>query len=326
MWKGKQKVEGMQIDWDNKEGIPDHLEDTMEDYSMDFAVMPKYEDPDYVGPGRTAAVKYSDLIIARPGNQRNIKGTRSWLVDATDPDRPERVGIWAEYRNAQREHFLPGQIIRAPHPIQHNNSDPKYPDWMVRMYRAGPIHCKIRPMIILWTTNDGVMCAPMFSCKTWMKNKTKRAVLCGRVDELMAVTTVRFDRDWTTYTEQFGAPLQMEAVDDANMLDHSYVDIARLVYVSRTDRVLYNQGQLDRESFVRLMEVVDRRQTEHKQAAFKTMNLVWPGEPAPEPFFDPDRVLDQKENALREGRYIGTIGLDKEETGFLTNNKGQWSW
>lgn len=293
---------------------------------MEPGLIWEYQDSNYVGPGRTLELQGTHIAIKRPGKQASIGGVRSWIVDVTNPGNPERIGVWGEYRDAERKDFMPGQILWAPHPIQNNAKTPKYPDNMVRMYRAGPIHCKIRPMVILWTTNDGVMCAPMFSCGSWIENETKRANLSEHLDELMAVTTVRFDREWRTYTEQFGAPLQMEAVKGAKMANHSYVDIARLVYVSRTDRVLYNQGKLDRESFVRLMEVVDRRQTERKRVAFRSMKLTWPKEPAPDPFFMPDVKLDERENAVREGRYIGTIGLDKEETGFLTNNKGQWSW
>lgn len=92
---------------------------------------------------------------------RGFDVTRTILVRTTDSVKSD-VGDWARKAFYQNNVFYPGQIVRAMLPYPQSDLEARYnpPHGEIAMMKAGPVGCKMRFMVILWTTNYGMFGLP----------------------------------------------------------------------------------------------------------------------------------------------------------------------
>lgn len=95
---------------------------------------------------------------------RGFDVTRTILVRTIDSVKSD-VGEWARkafYQDAKNNVFYPGQIVRAMLPYPQSDLEARYnpPQGGIAMMKAGPVGCKMRFMVILWTTNYGMFGLP----------------------------------------------------------------------------------------------------------------------------------------------------------------------
>ncbi|CAD0107901.1 unnamed protein product [Aureobasidium uvarum] len=91
--------------------------------------------------------------------------------------------------------FFPGMIIWATHAFFQNNLNATPGDPRIALTRHAPVYVKPRPMVVLYSTDSGLCCAPMFSLDN--KNQWHR-----RKYEYIAIT--KEGDDWQGETDWAG--------------------------------------------------------------------------------------------------------------------------
>ncbi|KAK6000652.1 hypothetical protein QM012_003377 [Aureobasidium pullulans] len=185
------------------------------------------------------------------------------------------IGLWTDKRRVGPNVVGPGDVIRATYSVAQNNTDQVYPNPYIRTFRHGPVYSKVRPMVVLWNTDEGMLCLPLYSAEWSKRPSTKEFWKAG----FMTVVTETCDQpaDWEGYTPENGKPLSMIVSPGVpHLKSESFVSIDRPVSISRFEAVHYKQAKFTRESYVRLMEAYTHRENERKEEAFKDLGLQYP--------------------------------------------------
>ncbi|KAH0367347.1 hypothetical protein KCU65_g4651, partial [Aureobasidium melanogenum] len=171
------------------------------------------------------------------------------------------------------EHFYPGMIIRATAANYQtcmkdtvDELDDIYrKDLDVMVHKDGPIYAKKRPMVVLWKTLMGLMCAPMNSLSAVnMFDESKRW------DEHVSATTVG-DESWPGKTPWAGKPLIFEAYEiEGGQPLHGkcFINIATLIHISFHEELHVKMGRLAGDQYCRLMTAFMFRQNKMLEGAF----------------------------------------------------------
>ncbi|KAH0367348.1 hypothetical protein KCU65_g4652, partial [Aureobasidium melanogenum] len=197
------------------------------------------------------------------------------IPDPFDDEQTVNIGLWTDKRRVGPNVVKPGDVIRATYSVAQNNTDQVYPSPYIRVFRHGPVYSKVRPLVVLWKTDEGMLCLPLYSAE-WLKRPTTKDFWKAG---FMTVLTEDCDQpsDWEGYTPENGKPLNMTVSPGVQPLkSESFVSIDRPVSISRSEAVQYQQAKFTRESFVRLMEVYTHRENERKEEAFKDLGLQYP--------------------------------------------------
>lgn len=200
------------------------------------------------------------------------------LQERSDPSnnvKTTNIGLWTDKRRVGPNVVKPGDVIRATYSVAQNNTDVVYPNPNIRVFRHGPVYSKMRPLVVLWSTDNGMLCLPLYSCE-WLKRPTTKDFWKAG---FMTVITEECDEpaNWEGYTPENGKPLSMIVSPGVPHLKcESFVSIDRPVSISRSEAVQYKQAKFTRESFVRLMEVYTHRENERKEEAFRDLGLKYP--------------------------------------------------
>ena len=154
------------------------------------------------------------------------------------------------------------------------------------MFGDGPVYSKRRPMIVLWLTNSGMICLPLYS----MSEISIKSLMHERQGELASVAlTTEVGRKWKGQTPRSGEVLYIEQEPyqrgnpETHMLDTMFVDLVRPIFISRFEDMREDLGRLDRISYLRLVDLFDYRHNEKKKQAYKHYGLNYIGTPPTEP-------------------------------------------
>lgn len=208
----------------------------------------------------------------------HVEYWQQMLQEKTDPfddSKTTNIGLWTDKRRVGPNVVRPGDVIRATYSVAQNNTDQVYPSPYIRVFRHGPVYSKIRPLVVLWNTDDGMLCLPLYSAEWLKRPSTKVFWKAG----FMTVVTETCDKpaDWEGYTPENGKPLNMTVSPGVpHLKSESFVNIDRPVAISRSEAVQYQQARFSRESYVRLMEVYTHRENERKEEAFRDLGLQYP--------------------------------------------------
>ncbi|KAG9835930.1 hypothetical protein KCU98_g4633, partial [Aureobasidium melanogenum] len=197
------------------------------------------------------------------------------IPDPFDNEQTVNIGLWTDKRKVGPNVVRPGDVIRATYSVAQNNTDQVYPSPYIRVFRHGPVYSKVRPLVVLWNTDEGMLCLPLYSAE-WLKRPTTKDFWKAG---FMTIVTQSCDKpqDWEGYTPENGKPLNMIVSPNVQPLKaESFVNIDRPVSISRSEAVQYQQAKFTRESFVRLMEVYTHRENERKEEAFRDLGLQHP--------------------------------------------------
>ncbi|KAG9699923.1 hypothetical protein KCU95_g2204, partial [Aureobasidium melanogenum] len=171
------------------------------------------------------------------------------------------------------EHFYPGMIIRATA----SNYQTSFRDTVdelddivrknldVMVHKDGPIFAKKRPMVVLWKTLMGLVCAPMNSLSAvGMFDESKRW------DELISATTAG-DEAWPGKTPWAGRPLIFEAYEIGKgqpLHGKCFINLANLIHISFHEELHVKMGRLAGDQYCRLMNAFMFRQHKFLESAF----------------------------------------------------------
>jgi hypothetical protein len=180
-------------------------------------------------------------------------------------------GDWA-YRvdkNTRRKAFFPGQIVLAtdPHPqtvLSRTLDDPE-----VAQTACGPISAKLRAMIVINNTCNGMLCLPMYS------HSHNNNLSPARYQELVSISQ---NHTWPGKTPWAGPPLHMTLRGD--WAKNSFIELLQPVHVlaeSRIDVIGFMSGG----EYAKLMRLLTYRETQSRTTAFQVYdepyipNFMW---------------------------------------------------
>lgn len=228
----------------------------------------------------------------------------------TDLQNPVEIGDWARKFWIDKDQVKPGDIIMAPLSAGQNDLALSYPSANVRIFRHGPVFSKPRPMVVLWHTNIGMTCAPMWTLKAGGSNVGKHleSMAPERQEEFMHITPAT-NKTWVGHplASSNGSPLLMNIFKTGSLDPIAFVDLSHTVWISRFEDFEPKLAGLTRASYVRLMEAVTWHQHAVKENAFNSLGLELPDKLPIKP--TKDRTGDQR------ARWIGMRLTDDEIDG-----------
>lgn len=169
-------------------------------------------------------------------------------------------GEWAYRVNprTRKKAFFPGQIIQAfdAHPQTVLNKTLDDPE--VAQVAAGPVFAKMRAMIVINLTADGIFCLPMY---TWKPGKSKSK------QRLAEMASICDDSAWKGRTFWAGQPLRMTVSKLEDGPQRSLIDLLQPVHVLSVSRII-PIGFISGGEYARLMRLLHHKETQARAAAF----------------------------------------------------------
>lgn len=179
---------------------------------------------------------------------------------AFDRKKGEWRGEWA-YRvnkNSRKKAFFPGQIIQAFDAHPQTVLDKTLDDPEIAQVAAGPVFAKMRAMIVINLTADGLFCLPMYTSKP---NKSKPK------ERLAEMASICDDSAWKGRTPWAGKPLRMTVFSAPNSPQRSLIELLQPVYVPSVSRII-SIGYISGGEYARLMRLLHYKETRARAAAF----------------------------------------------------------
>ncbi|THX10123.1 hypothetical protein D6D13_05573 [Aureobasidium pullulans] len=201
---------------------------------------------------------------------RGFDVTRTILVRTTDSVKSD-VGDWARKAFYQNNVFYPGQIVRAMLPYPQSDLEARYnpPHGEIAMMKAGPVGCKMRFMVILWTTNYGMFGLPMY---TFHGTTSFDSLSDERKKDFVGIGVEDLEYE-TGETTHAGMPIIMNInpnADDADKVDPwAYIDLSRPHAICTGEYLEENIGSIDGDEYLRLVSLYLFRQEDWLKATFK---------------------------------------------------------
>ncbi|THW25726.1 hypothetical protein D6C97_10579 [Aureobasidium pullulans] len=201
---------------------------------------------------------------------RGFDVTRTILVRTTDSVKSD-VGDWARKAFYQNNVFYPGQIVRAMLPYPQSDLEARYnpPHGEIAMMKAGPVGCKMRFMVILWTTNYGMFGLPMY---TFHGTTSFESLSDERKKDFVGIGIEDLEYE-TGETSHAGMPIIMNInpnADDADKVDPwAYIDLSRPHAICTGEYLEENIGSIDGNEYLRLVSLYLFRQEDWLKATFK---------------------------------------------------------
>ncbi|KAG9551016.1 hypothetical protein KCU71_g6426, partial [Aureobasidium melanogenum] len=157
--------------------------------------------------------------------------------------------------------FFPGMIIWATHSVFQNNQNAIPGDPLIGITKQAPVYAKMRPMIVLYPTNTGLCCAPMFSLnnrKDWSGEKQY---------EYFSITEE--GDDWEGETKYYGVlTFRPHAGRRRELKSRTFVSLHQTMYVSTREYIETDLGYLPGDQYNRLIIALDFYQETRKHIAY----------------------------------------------------------
>ena len=178
-----------------------------------------------------------------------------------DRKKGEWSGEWA-YRvnkNTRKKPFFPGQIIQAFDAHPQTVLDKTLDDPCIAQVAAGPVFAKMRAMIVINLTADGMSCLPMYTSKP---DKSKPA------QKLAEMASICDDNEWKGRTSWAGQPLQMTIYSLGDWPHRSLIELLQPVHVLSVSRII-PIGYISGGEYARSMRLLHHKETQARTAAFR---------------------------------------------------------
>jgi len=202
-----------------------------------------------------------------------------------DGDTDEWKGDWA-YRvnkNTRKKAFFPGQIIMAidPHPNTVLEDSPLTSE-DIGQTACAPIFAKMRAMIVIHLTYNGLLCLPMYT----YKDQTMSHARCQEVASISNNSS-----KWSGVTPWAGYPLQMKVSGPGQSGQrNAFIELLQPVHVRSTSRIIAT-GYITGGEYGRLMRLLTYAETHTRADAFWVYKEAyvpdWKWKPAPGPYWKP---------------------------------------
>ncbi|KAG9724367.1 hypothetical protein KCU73_g13449, partial [Aureobasidium melanogenum] len=183
----------------------------------------------------------------------------------------EQCELWGYHADRGRNHFYPGQIIRAMDAHPQCDLSAGLDDRNTNSHTDGPIIAKKRPMVVLWKTHSAVLCLPM---KTLSESKAMETYP-ERWYEYISATSEQ-DASWKSQTPHAGPPLVFIPSKDKDdvIKGRCYISLVAATLINPRSELNMDLGRLGGSSYCRLVEAYTYAQNQNKQKAFEEFGEV----------------------------------------------------
>lgn len=196
-------------------------------------------------------------------------------------------GDWA-YRvdkNTRKKAFFPGQLILAMDPHPQTVLTKSLDDKEVAQTDCGPLHAKMRPMVVINNTQNGVLCLPMTTLSTTARLSETR------MRELVSISR-GFPADGLT--PWAGRPLHMTMYGGGEYPEGSFTDLCQPVHVLAQSRIK-NVGYISGGEYAKLIRLLAYKENEARRAAF----LLYEAQYFPNQMWAPEGILRRPKSAAK---------------------------
>ncbi|CAD0107903.1 unnamed protein product [Aureobasidium uvarum] len=170
-------------------------------------------------------------------------------------------GDWSYRVNktSRRKPFYPGQLIMAMdlHPqtiLSRPLTDPQ-----IAQTECGPVNAKMRVMVVINTTFNGILCLPMYT-------QTSNTVIpAPRVREMVSISQ---NRSWPGATPWVGPPLHMTMYGGSQYAANSFIELCQPVHVLAQSRIK-DIGYISGGEYARLIRLLAYKENEARRNAFQ---------------------------------------------------------
>lgn len=169
-------------------------------------------------------------------------------------------GDWA-YRvdkTSRSKAFYPGQLILAMDTHPQTVLSKRLDDKEVAQTDCGPVHAKMRVMVVINNTHNGVLCLPMST-----QSSTAR-LPADRVRELVMVSKGFPSQGSTPWA---GRPLHMTMYAGGHNAENSFIDLCQPIHVLAQSRIK-DVGYISGGDYARLVRLLTYKENEARRAAF----------------------------------------------------------
>lgn len=199
-----------------------------------------------------------------------------------DGDTDEWKGDWA-YRvnkNTRKKAFFPGQIIMAidSHPNTVLEDSPLTSE-DIEQTACAPIFAKMRAMIVIHLTYNGLLCLPMYTYKD-------QTMPHARCQEVASITN---NSKWSGVTPWAGFPLRMKVSGPGQSGPrNAFIELLQPVHVLPASRII-PIGYMTGGEYARLMRLLTYTETHTRAEAFWVYKEAyvpdWKWKPTPGPYW-----------------------------------------
>ncbi|KAI5271142.1 hypothetical protein E4T47_05513 [Aureobasidium subglaciale] len=234
---------------------------------------------------RAKAKKVEDDIRLYQGLQNNPELCFTDILDNSGPFKVRRrklcrtkdqslIGNWAVSAEWELEDFYPGQIIIAPHAYSVTDILAKWnPEGgEIAMTKAGPFGGKMRYMVVLWTTAQGLFCIPMFTIQRGFNSIPQE-----RRENYVTMVTEDVHEGFDNPTPWAGHPIIMtinpKIASTENSSPVSYAELSRPCSINKFHYLVPNVGSLDGDEYLRLLSLFKLKLDTWLAGAFKRFDV-----------------------------------------------------
>ncbi|KAI5249012.1 hypothetical protein E4T43_01175 [Aureobasidium subglaciale] len=234
---------------------------------------------------RAKAKKVEDDIRLYQGLQNNPELCFTDILDNSGPFKVRRrklcrtkdqslIGNWAVSAEWELEDFYPGQIIIAPHAYSVTDILAKWnPEGgEIAMTKAGPFGGKMRYMVVLWTTAQGLFCIPMFTIQRGFNSIPQE-----RRENYVTMVTEDVHEGFDNPTPWAGHPIIMtinpRIASTENSSPVSYAELSRPCSINKFHYLVPNVGSLDGDEYLRLLSLFKLKLDTWLAGAFKRFDV-----------------------------------------------------
>lgn len=202
-------------------------------------------------PGHKWELRYEKNLQNGVVVERNVKWSKYEF---------KSYGDWA-YRvdkNTRKKAFFPGQLILATDPHPQTILSKTLEDKEIAQTDYGPVHAKMRIMVVINNTQNGVLCLPMTTLSTTARLSQ------ARMRELVSIS-----RGFSTHggTPWAGRPLHMTLYGSGQYSENAYIDLCQPVHVLAQSRIK-DVGYISGGEYARLVRLLAYKENEARRAAF----------------------------------------------------------
>ncbi|KAG9657149.1 hypothetical protein KCU95_g2929, partial [Aureobasidium melanogenum] len=176
-------------------------------------------------------------------------------------------GDWA-YRvdkTSRSKAFYPGKLILAMDTHPQTILNKRLDDKEVAQTDCGPVHAKMRVMVVINNTHNGVLCLPMST------QSSDARLPATRVRELVAVSRGFPAQGLTPWA---GRPLHMTIYGGGQYAENSFIDLCQPVHVLAQSRIK-DVGYISGGEYARLIRLLTYKENEARRAAFLSYEALY---------------------------------------------------
>jgi hypothetical protein len=204
-------------------------------------------------------------------------------------------GDWAfrVKKESRKKAFYLGQIVMATDPHPQTILSRKLTDREVAQTICGPISAKMRAMVVINLTCNGLLCLPMY---THSKNNNLSQ---ARYEELVSISQ---SYTWPGKTPWAGLPLHMTL--RGNYASISFIELLQPVHIL-AESSINDIGFIPGGEFAKLMRLLTYRETQARKTAFQVYgepyipSFMWKPTPGKRTPYTPAKGRMQNQTLMR---------------------------